>query len=130
LVSAEVKIRPKSKREFMLIALAVCATPLLLLAPLISDHIKAREAHQQWRERMTVTQVLLLALENYQIREGDYPKRLSDLDIQLGSIENDPYLAKGLARYSYEKLADGGFELKCDGSSVTKRSNPQLSATH
>jgi hypothetical protein len=112
----------------MLTALAVCLTPLLLLSPFIWDHLKAREAHQQWRQQVTVSQVLLIALDNFQMREGQYPEKLDDLGLELDLIFKDPYLAKGLARFTYQRAADGGFELKCDGDSVGKRSNPQFSA--
>ncbi len=120
------KIEPTLKSRFVLIALNFFLVSAALSAPFIWDHFKARKSQQEWRQKVTVLQVLLMALDNYQMREGQYPKSLHDLDMEL--IGKDPYLATGLARFSYEKLADGGFELKCDGDSVTKRSNPQFSA--
>lgn len=120
------KIEPKLKSRFVLIALNVFLVSAVLSAPFIWDHFKAKKSQQKWRQKVTVSQILMMALDNYQMREGQYPKSLNDLNMEL--IGKDPYVATGLERFTYEKSVDGGFELKCDGDSVTKRSNPQFSA--
>jgi len=122
------KTKPKSKSRFVLIALNICLVSAVLSAPFIWDHIKARKAQQEWRQKVTVSQILLMALDNYQLREGQYPNSLNEQGMELDLIFKDAHLAKGLARFTYKKAADGGFELKCDGDSMTKRSNHELSS--
>ncbi|HEY1171805.1 MAG TPA: hypothetical protein VGH19_10575 [Verrucomicrobiae bacterium] len=120
------KTTPKSR--FVLITLIVCLVSVVLLAPFILDHVKARKSHQEWQQKVTVSKILLMALDNYQMREGQYPNSMNDLGMELDLIFKDAHLAKGLARFTYERAADGGFELKCDGDSVAKRSNHELSS--